>query len=54
MDFRNLIQIDSRLKKLPEYSDSNQLMTQKKTLQNFDSNRLMTQKLSGILIRIKS
>ena len=53
MDFWKLNQIDSRLKKLPEYFYSNQLTTQK-TFQNFDSNRLMTQKLSGILIRIKS
>ena len=42
MDFLNLTQVDSRLKKLPEYYfDANQLTTQ--TFQNFDSNRLMTQ-----------
>ena len=40
MDFGNLIQIDSRLKKLSEYFDSNQL-TNQNTFQNFDTNQLM-------------
>ena len=51
--FWNLTQIDPRLKKLPEFFDSNQLKTQE-TFQNFYSNRPMTQKLSWILIRMKS
>ena len=42
-DFWNLIQIDSLLKKLPEYFDSIQFTT-KTTFQNSDSNRLMTRK----------
>ena len=42
-EFLNLIQIDSPLKKNPEYFDSNQLTTQK-TFQRLDLNRLMTQK----------
>ena len=42
MDFWNVIQINSRLKKLPEQFDSNQLTTKK--LPNFGSNQLMTQK----------
>ena len=40
---RDSIEIDSSLKKLPEYFDSNQLTTQN-TSKNLDSNRYITQK----------
>ena len=41
-DFGNLIQIDSRLKKLPEYFESNQLTAKKLARVFLYSDQLMT------------